>query len=88
MKVPYYRIGNEFNRVKINYFKKLKEIFLRGDFINSYSNLEFEKKIKNLLKAKYCIGVANGSDALEVGMLALGIKNDEVITASNSWFLH
>ena len=86
MKVPYYRIGNEFNRVKINYFKKLKEIFLRGDFINSYSNLEFEKKIKNLLKAKYCIGVANGSDALEVGMLALGIKkNDEVITASNSW---
>ena len=38
------------------------------------------------MKVKYCCGVANGSDALEVGMLALGIKNgDEVITASNSW---
>lgn len=86
MKVQYYRIGNEFKRVKIKYFKKLKEIFTRGDFVNSYSNLEFENKIKNLLKSKYCIGVANGSDALEVGMLALGIKkNDEVITASNSW---
>ena len=74
MKVPYYRIGNEFDRIKINYIKKLKEIFSRGDFINSNSNLEFENKIKNLLKVNYCIGVANGSDALEVGMLALGIK--------------
>ena len=86
MKIPFYRIGNEFNRIKIDYFKRLEEIFSKGEFINSKSNLEFENKISKLLKVKYCCGVANGSDALEVGMLALGIKNgDEVITASNSW---
>src|SRR6056300_2042717 len=86
MKIPYYRIGNEFNRIKVNYIKNLKEIFSKGEFINSNSNLEFESKIRNLLKVKFCCGVANGSDALEIGMLALGIKKgDEVITASNSW---
>lgn len=86
MKIPYYRIGNEFNRIKINYIKRLNKIFAKGDFINSNSNSKFENKISNLLKVKYCCGVANGSDALEIGMLALGIKKgDEVITASNSW---
>ncbi|MDC3206099.1 DegT/DnrJ/EryC1/StrS family aminotransferase [Candidatus Pelagibacter sp.] len=86
MKIPYYRIGNEFNRIKINYIRRIKEIFSKGEFINSNSNLEFENKISKLLNVKYCCGVANGSDALEVGMLALGIKKgDEVITASNSW---
>ena len=86
MKIPYYRISNEFNRIKIDYIKRLKEIFSKGDFINSSSNLEFENKISKLLNVKYCCGVANGSDALEIGMLALGInKGDEVITASNSW---
>ena len=86
MKVSYYKIGKEFSRVKKSYLNRLKLIFARGDFINSKSNFLFEKKISNLLKVKYTCGVANGSDALEVGMLALGIKKgDEVITAANSW---
>ena len=35
---------------------------------------------------KYVVGVGNGSDALEIGLLAAGIKKgDEVITATNSW---
>ena len=29
MKIPFYRIGNEFNRIKIDYFKRLEEIFLK-----------------------------------------------------------
>ena len=78
-------IENEFNRIKINYIRRIKEIFSKGEFIKSNSNLEFENKISKLLNVKYCCGVANGSDALEVGMLALVIKKgDEVITASNS----
>ena len=86
MKVSYYKIGKEFSRVKKSYLNRLGLIFTKGDFINSKSNFLFEKKISNLLKVKYTCGVANGSDALEVGMLALGIKKgDEVITATNSW---
>ena len=35
---------------------------------------------------KYVVGVGNGSDALEIGLLAAGIKKgDEVITSTNSW---
>ena len=66
--------------------KKVDKIFSTGNFILGNSNKEFEKKISNLLNIKYVCGVGNGSDALEIGLLAIGIKKgDEVITATNSW---
>ena len=86
MRVRFYKIGNEYSRVKRSYSNKINKIFTSGNFINGTSNRKFEKKISNLLKIKYVCGVGNGSDALEIGLLALGIKKgDEVITATNSW---
>ncbi len=42
---------------------------------------EFEKKVAQLVKAKYAVAVANGTAALHVSCLALSIKpGDEVIT--------
>ena len=86
MKVKFYRIGDEFKRIKKPYLKKVNKIFSTGNFILGNSNKEFEKKISNLLSVKYVCGVGNGSDALEIGLLAIGVKKgDEVITATNSW---
>ena len=49
-----------------------------GKFID-----EFEKKIKNFTKAKYCISVINGTEALHLSLIALGVKNnDEVLLPS------
>jgi perosamine synthetase len=49
-----------------------------GEFI-----CEFENKIKNFTKAKYCISVINGTEALHLSLIALGVKNnDEVLLPS------
>jgi perosamine synthetase len=49
-----------------------------GKFID-----EFEKKIKDFTKAKYCISVINGTEALHLSLIALGVKNnDEVLLPS------
>ena len=86
MFVKYYKISEEFQRVKKNYLKKINLIFNSGSFILGNSNKNFEKKISKLLKVNYVCGVGNGSDALEIGLIAIGIKKgDEVITATNSW---
>jgi len=46
----------------------------------------FEKKFANYCGVKYAIGVANGSDALELILRGYGIGNgDEVITAANTF---
>ena len=86
MKINYYQIGKEHLRIKKKYFKKINNIFYSGEFINSNSNFKFEKKISKLLNVKYVCGVANGSDALEIALQAIGVKKgDEVITPTNSW---
>ena len=40
---------------------------------------EFEKKIKKLTKAKHAISVINGTQALFISMIALGIKKNHEI---------
>ena len=52
-------------------------------FINGPEVKEFEKELAAYLGAKHVIGCANGTDALQVAMMALGLKpGDEVITCS------
>lgn len=46
----------------------------------------FEEEFSAYSDAKYCVGLDNGSSALELGLRALGIgKGDEVITPVNSF---
>lgn len=54
--------------------------YILGDFSKT-----FEKNFANYIGSKYAIGVANGLEALQISLMALGIgAGDEVITVSNS----
>ena len=87
------------NNMKINFANpsiKLKKY--RGDIKNVISKIidsnsyilgdevkNFEKNFSKYIGSKYGLGVANGTDALEIGLKALGInKGDEVITVSHT----
>ncbi len=44
--------------------------------------MDFKKNLKNILGVKHVIPCANGTDALQIAMMGLGLKpGDEVITA-------
>jgi dTDP-4-amino-4,6-dideoxygalactose transaminase len=46
----------------------------------------FEREYATYCEAKHCVGVANGMDALHLGLLALGVgAGDEVIVPSNTY---
>ena len=46
----------------------------------------FEKNFKKLTKSKFCVSVANGTDALIISLKCLGIKyGDEVILPAHTW---
>jgi len=59
----------------------VKAVFEKANFILGTQVAEFEKQFAEHNKAKYAVGVASGTDALRVAILACGIKpGDEIIT--------
>ena len=58
----------------------------RGDFILGEDTREFEKEFAAFNQVPHCIGVADGTDALHLALLALGVgPGDEVIVPTNTF---
>src|SRR5467141_3617230 len=58
----------------------------RGDYILGEDTREFEKEFASFVGANYCVGVSDGTDALHLALLALGIgPGDEVIVPANTF---
>jgi dTDP-4-amino-4,6-dideoxygalactose transaminase len=61
-------------------------VFDRADFIMRQDLLDFEKRYADYIGVKHAIGVANGSDALNLAVKVLGIgPGHEVITVSHTF---
>ena len=59
----------------------IQRVFAHGQYILGPEVAELEEKLANYVGAKYCITCANGTDALQIAQMALGIGvGDEVIT--------
>ena len=64
----------------------IEKVVASGDFTLGKTVEEFEGKFGDLLNVKHAIGVASGTDALKIGLKALGVGHgDEVITAANTF---
>ncbi|MFD2552001.1 DegT/DnrJ/EryC1/StrS family aminotransferase [Bizionia sediminis] len=60
----------------------IQEIIDNASFINGPKVHEFQKNLETYLNVKHVIPCANGTDALQIAMMGLGLKpGDEVITA-------
>lgn len=71
---------------------RVKETVLAGDFTVSCDRragkevFEFEQKFAKLMGCKYAVGVANGTDALELSLYLAGVRaGDEVIAPANTF---
>lgn len=72
----YKKIEDEVNQAVIN-------VMNRAAFIKGPEVYSFEENLAKYLNVKHAIGVANGTDALQIAMMALDLQpGDEVITAS------
>ncbi len=86
MKVPFLDLQAQYLEIKPEVDLKLSEFLEAGSYIGGEYLKNFEENFSSFLGANYCIGVANGLDALEISLKALGIgKGDEVIVPSNTF---
>ncbi len=74
---------SQYNAIKDEVDAAVLRVLGSAAFINGPEVKEFEKELAAYLGVKHAIGCANGTDALQIAMMALDLKpGDEVITAS------
>jgi wecE protein len=68
-------------RIKAKIDAGIQKVLAHGKYILGPEVTELEEKLAAYTGAKYCISCANGTDALQIAQMALGIGvGDEVIT--------
>ena len=70
---------------RLNISRAVQEVVNSGYFINGPKTAEFNSYMQQLLGGREVVLVGNGTDALTLSLLGLGIKNgDKVATVSNA----
>ena len=80
---------NDLRRCNEPYVAELRAAFDQvvgaGSFILGRQVSAFEEEFAGFCGVAHCVGMANGSDALELALRAVGISaDDEVITVANA----
>ncbi len=85
--VPAQKFGEQFEALRGEIMARLEKVCSSGHFILGPEVKQFETDFARWLGAGYGIGVASGSDALLLALMALGIgRGDEVITTPFTYF--
>jgi UDP-2-acetamido-2-deoxy-ribo-hexuluronate aminotransferase len=75
-------LKSQYDKIKTTVDASIQEVLETTAYINGPKVHEFQKNLENYLGVKHVIPCANGTDALQIAMMGLGLKpGDEVITA-------
>jgi len=86
MKIPFVDLHAQYLTIKPEIDAAIASVIRDSSYIRGSHVDDFEKAWAQVSGRRHCISCANGTDALYIGMKALGIKpGDEVITTAHSW---
>jgi dTDP-4-amino-4,6-dideoxygalactose transaminase len=87
MKVAFYGHMRQYHNIQAEIDANMQEVLESGQYVMGPMLAQFEKELAEFHRTKYAIGVGNGTDALWLTFMALGIgPGDECITTSNTFF--
>ena len=85
-KVSFNDLRTQYLKIRDNIELAISKVYEHGLYINGPEVHELEKKLSSYTGSKYCISVANGTDALEIAQKAINIKaGDEIILPAYTW---
>jgi dTDP-4-amino-4,6-dideoxygalactose transaminase len=86
MKVPFNDLKREYSSIKSEIDAKIKDVIDNTAFIKGKYLKEFEEEFADFCGVKYAVGASNGTTAIHLALIGLGIKpGDEVITVPNTF---
>src|SRR3974390_992732 len=84
MKVPILDLKTEYGELREEILAALDRVCQKSAFVLGEEVEAFEREFADFCGTKHCVALANGTAALHVGLLALGVQADhEVITTPN-----
>lgn len=82
-KIQMVDLQSQYQEIKEEINQSIQEVLTQCTFINGPSVKQFQTNLENYLKVKHVIPCGNGTDALQVALMALDLKpGDEVITTT------
>ena len=73
-------VGTQYQNIKSEIDKAILDVIASSQFINGSKVKEFQANLEKFLNVKHVIPCANGTDALQIALMALGLEpGDEVI---------
>lgn len=86
LNIPQNRLDKAFFKYQTEFEEKALEVLRSGWYILGNEVASFEKEFADYTGSKYCVGVANGLDALWIAFRVLNIgAGDEVIVPANTY---
>jgi dTDP-4-amino-4,6-dideoxygalactose transaminase len=87
MNVAFYGHVRQYHNLKSEINRNIHAVLESGQYVMGPMLERFEKELAEYHGMQFAIGVANGTDALWLSLLALGIgPGDECITTTNTFF--
>ena len=87
MQVGFYGHVRQYNNIKNEIDANIQRVIESGEYVQGPMLKQFEKELAEFHGTKFAIGVGNGTDAIWLSLMALGIgPGDEVITHPNTFF--
>ncbi len=84
--IPFVDLKAQYNSIKDEIDEAIQNVLNNASFIMGEELKKFEVEFSSFCNTKYAMGVANGSDALILALIAYGIgEGDEVITVPNTF---
>ncbi len=87
MHIPFVDLKSQYLSLKEEFDAAVLKVLSETAFISGKYAKAFEESFAEYLSAEFCVAVANGTDALEIGLKAIGVREgDEVLVPANTFF--
>ncbi len=84
--IKFLDLFSQYNSIKEEIDEAISNVIANSAFIGGAPVSAFEEKFKVYTDSKYCIGVGNGTDALEIAIEAANLpKGSEILVPGNSF---
>jgi len=86
VKVSIFDLGRDHQEMKGDLVRIFEEVLSGGQFILGKNVKALEDAFASYIGVKYAVGVGNGTDAIRIGGLALGLmRGDKIVTTPNTY---